>query len=232
MQIRRLWHYILGITCAVVFNSLLIFLLIVSSPRQDAAIQKTSSPAQIKLSYAPVVDTTPSQTASVKLTAHAPCPTTKEAVPCAATPEPRGIPHIPMSIETEIFFQRGQELLTHLNAPSLQTKPLIKAESSNIIGALDPAQFYVKHALLHILPYQKTLYKKYAKLRLQRAERVEKQPSLQVTIHKDGSLSNIFLKQSSGSPTFDKFYMQALKQASPLPKIPEYLNLPAVILEL
>lgn len=233
MQIRRLWHYVLGIICAIAFNGLLILLLIVASSRkQQEPPKKTSSYfGWLKLSQAlkPIPQVKPQDTIN------------DHTATCSAAPEtptqsrmpncPQHVAHASTTIEIEDFFQKGQEILAELNKPKISAASSPKAkENSNEINNLDPAQFYVKNAINHIIPYRKTLYKKYAKLRRNRAEYVERQPNLLITIRKDGSLEDICLEKSSGSPTYDKYCIQAIKQAAPLPKIPDYLRLNHVIL--
>jgi TonB family protein len=235
MQIRRLWHIVLGITCALAFNSMLILLLILSSPKKHPA--PVQPPAGhfgwlSRLQTAPSLPVTPAKTGNltpnnrpqvtaIKISEESEAPQTVSA---ASEPE--------KTFESEEFFQRGHELLAQFNAPHIASKKKVDSISSSEIRYLEPVQFYLRNALNHILPYKATLHKKYAKLRRERAELIEKQPNIEITIAKNGSLKNIFLKASSGSPTYDKFCMQVIKQACPLPKIPDYLKLDFLAFEI
>ena len=235
MQIRQLWHYALGIICAIFFNGLLILLLILASPRKTQPPEnKTISHSNwLKLSLSEKTEqqTTKKTETNDLLITKKTYSQERNLITEKNDLETKSN-NIPDSLETTIFFQKGQEMLHELNMQKLTSNESTRSKAPLEIINLDPVQFYYRKAVNHINAYRQTLRKKYATLRMARQERLERQPELFVVINKDGSLLNVFLEKSSGSPTYDKFCMQAIKQAAPLPKIPNHLKLEHLTLPL
>jgi len=128
-----------------------------------------------------------------------------------------------LSLEAELFYERSQQLLSEFNKEVIGTKSSSNNRYDNRRG-ISPLHCYTKKTLDQIESFKKDLRRKYFPM-IAKGPSVQKNPLLEVTINKNGSIASIFVTQSSGNKYLDKFWIQLFKKAAPFPTIPSYLHL-------
>jgi TonB family protein len=128
-----------------------------------------------------------------------------------------------LSLEAELFYEKSQQLLSKFNQEIITSKSTSNNKYDNARG-ISPLHCYTKKTLDQIESFKKDLRRKYFPL-IAKGPSVDKNPLLEVTINKNGSIASIFVTQSSGNKYFDKFWIQLFKKAAPFPSIPSYLHL-------
>ena len=217
---QRAVLYILSFVCALAVNIVLVGLLFFPAPKK------------LPLKYQPQTIT------SFTLSSNTIEQDIKKEIPeIIDTYEHKNIESafvttVPLSLEAELFFHQGQKILAEFNIPSATP---IKPKQNGLpseLPELNQAHCYCTSTMKHINIFQTSLRKKYKKLLQSSLEQPSQKPDITIRIAKDGSLKNILLKKSSGSKLYDKLYVQAIKQAAPMPRIPNHFNVQEVEFEL
>ena len=209
MTSKKLFFYVINFTAALLLNIGLIVLTTKNNIFEQAKLSHvTQENNKKKLS---VIEITSAQKTINPV-----------SIAALAQPETNTL-HARLSLEAELFYERSQQLLSGFNKETISNRSSSNNKYNKTRG-ISPLHCYTKKTLDQIESFKKDLRRKYFPM-IAKGPSVEKNPLLEVTINKNGSIASIFVTQSSGNKYLDKFWIQLFKKAAPFPTIPSYLHL-------
>ncbi|MBM3894037.1 TonB C-terminal domain-containing protein [Candidatus Dependentiae bacterium] len=130
------------------------------------------------------------------------------------------ISHPIRSLETEFFFEKSLELFSQFNT-GYSDESIYNHKTPKYAQAGLCAEKCYKNKIEYYFTAQlESLQKKYRHKIALNPTRPECLPRVQVTINRNGSITEIGLLKTSGNKAFDNLFIQAFKKAAPFPSIP------------